>query len=239
MKGALKVQINLIWASEVATRYPELFLCFGVIYGIRLEKDNEQIRRLKKVVYEEVKAEYKIETLKDNPIVRAYRDFYWRIGIDPTKTRPSGEALLRRVLRGEELPTISTAVDAYNLASAKTIIPVSGFDRDRITMPLQVRFARNGETFLGIGMNKPITLTNRMLVLADEKQVLCIYPYRDSDHTKITERTQNVLIVGYGAPGIAEQQVSKAVETALEYIKIVCGGEIEMIKVFHSTANRK
>ncbi|MEM3626532.1 MAG: phenylalanine--tRNA ligase beta subunit-related protein [Candidatus Bathyarchaeia archaeon] len=229
------MQINLVWAPEVSSKYPGLLLGVGVISRVHFAKDNEQIQQLKKTVYGEVKAKYKIETLKDNPIVRAYRDFYWRLGIDPTKTRPSGEALLRRVLHGEELPTISAAVDAYNLASMKTIIPLSGFDGDRISPPLQVRFARNGENFLGIGMNKPITLTDKMLVLADEKQVLCIYPYRDSDHTKITEKTQNIIIVGYGAPGITEQQVSEAVETTLEYIKKVSGGEIEMVKVFSST----
>lgn len=233
------MQINLIWAPEVTARYPKLFLCIGEIHGIRLEKNNEQVQRLKKTVYEEVRAKYKIETLKDNPIVRAYRDFYWRLGIDPTKTRPSGEALLRRILRGEELPTISTAVDAYNLASAKTMIPISGFDKDHLSPPLQVRFAMNDENFLGIGMNKPITLTDKMLVLADEKQVLCIYPHRDSDYTKITEGIQNVLIVGYGAPGIAEYQVGEAVEIALKYIKMVSEGEIKMVKVFSSTANGK
>jgi DNA/RNA-binding domain of Phe-tRNA-synthetase-like protein len=71
-----------------------------------------------------------------------------------------------------------------------------------------------------------------MLVLADEKQVLSIYPYRDSDHTKITEKTQDVLVVGYGAPEIAQEQLRKAVETTLSYIKLVSGGETGMIKVF-------
>jgi DNA/RNA-binding domain of Phe-tRNA-synthetase-like protein len=183
-------------------------------------------------MHSEVRKKYNIETLKDNPTVRAYRDFYWKLGIDPTKTRPSGEALLRRILHGDELPQISTVVDAYNLASTKTIIPISGFDKDRLNQPFYVRFAGNNEAFTGIGVSKPMSLMNKMLVLADQKQILCIYPHRDSDHTKITENTQNVLITGYGAVGIAEQQLTEAVKTTLEYIKLVSDGEIEMIKVF-------
>lgn len=81
-------------------------------------------------------------------------------------------------------------------------------------------------------MNKPTTLTDKMLVLADEKQALCIYPYRDSDYTKTTGQTRNVLVVGYGAPGITEQQLKEAVETTILYIKLVSGGETEMTKVF-------
>jgi DNA/RNA-binding domain of Phe-tRNA-synthetase-like protein len=223
------------WDSKVSAMFPKLSLCIGIINNVQVEKGNKQIESLKNVVYKEVNTKYSIETLKDNLTVRAYRDFYWRLGIDPTKTRPSGEALLRRVLHEDVLPRISTVVDAYNLASMQTIIPISGFDRDRLKEPFQVRFAKNGEAFTGIGMNKPLSLTDNMLVLADETQVLCIYPYRDSDSTKIGEQTKNALMVGYGAPGIAEQQLMGAVEKTLEYIKLVSGGKIEMIKVFSST----
>jgi DNA/RNA-binding domain of Phe-tRNA-synthetase-like protein len=43
------------------------------------------------------------------------RTLYKALGIDPTKTRPSNEALLRRALRGETLYRINTLVDALNL----------------------------------------------------------------------------------------------------------------------------
>jgi DNA/RNA-binding domain of Phe-tRNA-synthetase-like protein len=228
------MQFQLNWDSRVLSKFPALAICIGTINGVRVEKENEQIRKLKKSVYEEVRAKYNIETLKDNSTVRAYRDFYWKLGIDPTKTRPSGEALLRRVLHGEDLPCISNVVDAYNLASMKTIIPISGFDEDRLSPPFQVRFANNGEVFAGIGMSKPLVLTDNVLVLADERQILCIYPYRDADYTKITEKTRNVVIIGYGAPSIERNQLEEAVETTLSYIKAVSGGEIQTIRVFSS-----
>jgi len=218
----------------VSKKFPELTICIGIITNLHVEKENEQIQELKEAVYKEVRTKYNIETLRDNPTVRAYRDFYWKLDVDPTKTRPSGEALLRRVLHRRELPCISTVVDAYNLASLKTIIPISGFDKDRLNPPFQIRFAKNGEAFTGIGMNKPMTLTDKILVLADENQILCIYPYRDSDHTKITRQTGNVLVVGYGAPGITEQQLKESVETTISYIKLVSGGETETVKVFET-----
>ena len=228
------MQIRVLWSSQVSENFPELAICIGIINNLHVEKENEQIQKLKKSVYEEVRTKYNIKTLKDNPTVRAYRDFYWNLDIDPTKTRPSGEALLRRVLHGKELPRISTVVDAYNLASMKTIIPISGFYKDRLNPPFQIHFAKNGETFTGIGMNKSMTLTDKMLVLADEKQILCIYPYRDSDHTKITRQTRNVLVVGYGAPGITKEQLKEAVETTISYIKQVSNGKTEMIKIFNA-----
>jgi len=228
------MQIEVGWDPQVSARFSKLAVCTGIILDVCVEKENEQIQRLRKTVHEGARAKYTIDTLKDNPTVRAYRDFYWSLGIDPTKTRPSGEALLRRVLHGDELPCISTVVDAYNLASTKTIIPISGFDKDRLVPSLHVRFAENGEAFTGIGMSKPIALTDKMLVLTDRRQVLCIYPYRDSDNTKIVPQTRNVVIVGYGAPGIPEQLLTEAVETTLSFINLVVGGEAQMVKVFSS-----
>jgi DNA/RNA-binding domain of Phe-tRNA-synthetase-like protein len=114
------MQTDLKWSSDVLAKFPELAVCIGTITALHNQKDTDRLRQLKKTVYEEVRAKHNVEALKDNPTVRAYRDFYWKLNIDPTKTRPSGEALLRRVLNGNELPSISAVVDAYNLASMQT-----------------------------------------------------------------------------------------------------------------------
>ena len=230
------MQIHVNWGQEVSYRFPELAICIGTITDIHNEKENERIEQLREAVYQEVKTKHNIETLKDNPTVRAFRDFYWKLGIDPTKTRPSGEALLRRVLHGDELPNISAVVDAYNLASTKTILPISGFDVDLLNQPFHVRFAKNGEPFTGIGMDKPITLTEQMLTLADQKQVLCIYPYRDTDLTKITMQTRNAMIIVYGVSGIDEQVLKEVTETTLDYVKQVSQGKTGTTKVFSASA---
>lgn len=228
-------QEEICWCSEVSAKFPELIVCIGTLSNINVEKENDKLASLKGAVYAEVRATYDVEKLKDDLTVRAYRDFYWKLGIDPTKTRPSGEALLRRVLHGSELPSISTVVDAYNLASMKTVVPMSGFDRDRLTPPFQVRFAKPNEVFTGIGMSKPMLLTDKTLLLTDADRILCIYPYRDSDYAKITMQTRQALVVGYGAPAITEQQLRDAVDTALSCIKQVTGAQTGTVKVFSST----
>jgi DNA/RNA-binding domain of Phe-tRNA-synthetase-like protein len=230
--GVREMQITVQWSSEVSAKLPELAICIGIINGINPEKDNSELYRLKRAVYKEVRAKYAVQGLKDNPAVRAYRDLYWKLDVDPTKTRPSGEALLRRVMHGNELPNISTVVDACNLASPKTVIPISGFDIDRVSPPFSVRFGRDNEIFVGIGMDKPMSLSGKTLVLADEKRVLCIYPYRDSEYAKIGMQTRNAIIIGYGAPGIAENQLKEAVETTLSFVKQVSNGELELVKLF-------
>jgi DNA/RNA-binding domain of Phe-tRNA-synthetase-like protein len=231
-----KMRMDVKWSPEVSIKLPQLAICVGLIKGVAPRKENDRLLQLKKISYEEVRSKYNIADLKDDSTVKDYRDFYWKLGIDPTKTRPAGEAIVRRLLRGNELPNLSTVVDAYNLASVKTMVPMSGFDQNCIAPPFQVRFARNGEAFTGIGMKTPMSLKDNMLVLADAKQVLCIYPYRDSDKTKITLETKNATVVGYGAPGILQNRLRDAVTTALSLIKQSSGGEIEYIKVFQNSS---
>ena len=221
------MRIQVHWQKEVASKFPELAICTGVIREVKVQSTTPETEKLRNEIFEEARRNFMLETLKDNPIVRAYRDFFWSLDIDPTKTRPSGEALLRRILQGKNIPKISNVVDAYNLASLKTIIPLSGYDLDIVFPPLVIRFSRENDVFQGIGMLSPIKLERKMLLLTDQKRILCIYPYRDSDATKITSRTRNVLIVGYGAPKIENEKLEEAVSTALELIKRVAGGIIE------------
>ena len=178
------------------------------------------MERIKVEVYERIRARYTLDGIKDDSIFRAYRDFYWRMGLDPTKVRPASEALVRRIVQGRRLPRINTVVDAYNLASALSGVPIAAFDADRISgNRLSMRFARPGEEFLGIGMKEPRKLAGRELVVEDDEGLVAIYPYRDAERTKISEDTKRVLLMICGAPGIPDRMLEEAEKTTLELIR--------------------
>ena len=225
----------LTWNKEAATRFPDLLVCAGTISGVKVERCQKEAETLKQSVLARVRRKYKVELLKHDPVVRAYRDLYWSLGIDPTKTRPAGEALLRRVLHGNELPSISNVVDAYNLSSLETVIPLSGFDLERVSPPLEIRFSNERDKFIGIGMNRSKKFLRKALLVVDTKQILCVYPYRDAEITKINAKTRSVLIIGYGAPSVSRDQLVDAVERALTYIKSAAGGVKRRVNVFHAS----
>lgn len=191
---------------------------------VTVGKSSSELERFEEEVLKEVSKRYSLETVKDVAVFRLYRDFFWSIEIDPTKTRPAAEALIRRVLAGRPIPKINSLVDAYNLASIKTGIALAAFDEDKIRGGITARYSEPGEEFLGIGMINPIRLEGREIVIADEEKLLAVYPYRDSDQTKITESTRNVLLMICGAPGISEETLADAEKTAVEYIIRFCGG---------------
>lgn len=141
------------------------------------------------------------DDLKNHYVARALRDFYWKIRIDPTKQRPSSEALARRLIATGSLPKINNVVDACNLVSAETLIPIGLYDAQKIEGGLVLRAARAGESLTDINGETKI-LKEDEVVLSDDKGPLHIFPHRDADRTKITSRTRHVLIVACGVPGI-------------------------------------
>ncbi|OGS46605.1 MAG: hypothetical protein A3K66_06130, partial [Euryarchaeota archaeon RBG_16_67_27] len=152
-----------------------------------------------------------------------YRDFYWRVGIDPTKTRPASEALLRRVLQGKEFPRINTLVDAYNLASAKTQVAIAAFDMGRLEGDvLTMRRARSGEAFAGIGMDRSVILRGLEVVVDDARALVAIYPYRDADATKVTTATRETCFMTCGVPGIERRTLVEAAETTKAFVERFC-----------------
>jgi DNA/RNA-binding domain of Phe-tRNA-synthetase-like protein len=158
----------------------------------------------------ELKSRYTLEGLRSDPAVRAYRDFYWRIGIDPTKTRPSSEALVRRALRGR-WPRISPLVDAGNIASARYMVPIGLYDADRFKPPVRIAVSQGGERFRPIGGDEEV-LERGVPILVDAGGVVMhIYPHRDSVDTMIRDDTSKVLIVAAGVPGIDEDRLTAAV----------------------------
>ncbi|RKX43257.1 MAG: hypothetical protein DRP27_08345 [Thermotogae bacterium] len=158
-----------------------------------------------------------LDRLKDHPKIRAYRDFYWRMGIDPTKQRPASEALVRRLLKKRSLPRISYIVDAGNLASVETFIPIGIYDCSSVVGGLRLRLARKGEKFIDVVRNEK-TLNVDEIVLVDDEGPLHIFPYRDSYRTRVKEDTDEVYVVACGVEGIGVRELHEALDRVVYWL---------------------
>ncbi|MDP6741713.1 MAG: phenylalanine--tRNA ligase beta subunit-related protein [Candidatus Thalassarchaeaceae archaeon] len=152
-----------------------------------------------------------LEELRKEPDVAAYRQFYWRLGIDPTKRRPSAEALVRRIIAGKPFPRINPIVDRYNLISAENRVSLGAFSVDYLTdKELVLRMANQDEPFLGIGFPEAKPCTGQELVLAVAEEIIALYPYRDSHNSRIRGDDSSVLFVLCVVPGIEESRIEMA-----------------------------
>ena len=111
---------------------------------------------------------------------------YKRLGIDPTKTRPSSEALLRRIRKGDALPRINSLVDVVNWCSVESQLPYGIYDADRIDGSAALRVGRAGESYAGI--RKDTVHVDGRLTLVDANGPFG-NPTSDSARTMVTTAT--------------------------------------------------
>jgi DNA/RNA-binding domain of Phe-tRNA-synthetase-like protein len=209
---------------EVLQGFPDICVAEGEVRSVAIRPESTELELRKQKVIQDLMSRYTLDGIKDEPVFRAYRDFFWRVGVDPTKTRPASEALVRRALVKGALPRINTAVDAYNLASAQSGIPMAAFDADLLSGGLTMRFAREGESFRGIGMQRPITLRQNQVILSDDTEIVAVYPYRDADSTRVTIHTHNIHLVSCGVPSIDRKAVMRAYELCAQFLKEYTNG---------------
>lgn len=221
---------NLKIDPTIQTRHPGLILGAGIVNDLEATPNTRLLEEEIHSTTEWLRSHFTLEKLKDEPNSRAYRDFYWRLGIDPTKQRPAAEALARRLLRGESLPRINAIVDAYNCASLRTLIAIGAYDLGRNTGELVLRLSREGEEFEPIG-GKSEALKAGQIVLADDAKVVHLYPYRDSKQSAVSKDSANVLFLSAGVPKIFRDRVLEAARMACEGVMRVCGGRLEGLRV--------
>lgn len=177
---------------------------------------------------ERLVAAYSGKQPADIPGVAETRTLFHQLDIDPTKHRPSSEALLRRVLQGKGLPSVNSAVDVCNLCSLEHQLPVGLYDREQVRGAVALRVGREPESYAGIRKQR-VFLAGRLL-LADEDGPFGA-PTSDSARTAVTQATKQLLVVLFAPLERAGQNLSTALEHISDLLTRHCGAHVVGVRV--------
>lgn len=158
------------------------------------------------------------EAAATDPVIANVRAAFKAIGKDPSRYRPSSEALTRRIVAGKGLYSVNNVVDCGNLVSLMTGLPIGCYDAAWIKGGLRLRPGTPGETYDGIGRSS-INLEG-LTVLADDGGPFGS-PFSDSARTAVTEKTKNLVFVIYGL-NVDIAHVESAAEIADALITKFC-----------------
>lgn len=169
---------------------------------------------------EELRTKFTVESLADYEPIVAVRAMFRAWGMDPSKYRPSSEALLRRVVQGKGLYNISNVVDLTNFGSIETGWPYGVYNRAAISGKVCLRLGQPGERYEGIG--RRVWHLEGRPVLADVAGPFGS-PISDSTRTQVREGVTEVLTVIY-APGTApESAIRAAIEKQAQRLRSYAG----------------
>jgi DNA/RNA-binding domain of Phe-tRNA-synthetase-like protein len=150
----------------------------------------------------------------------AVRTMYKRVGIDPTKTRPSSEALLRRVRKGDTLPRINSMVDVCNWCSFEFQLPYGLYDAARIEGDVTLRIGREGESYPGI--RKDDVHVGGRIALVDGLGPFG-NPTSDSARTMVTTATTRGLLVVFAPREIDAARLTRILDVTSERMQQYTG----------------
>ena len=157
----------------------------------------------------------------------AVRAMYKRVGIDPTKTRPSNEALLRRVRKGQSLPRVNSLVDVVNWCSVELQLPYGLYDRRQIRGAITLRLGREGEEYAGIRKDT-VHVAGRIALVDDDGPFG--NPTSDSARTMVTTATTDALVVVFAPPDIDKPRLDRVLDlTSARLIDIAGGRETDRV----------
>ena len=153
--------------------------------------------------------------------VAAVRTMYRRVGLDPTKTRPSSEALLRRVRKGDTLPRINSMVDVCNWCSLEFQLPYGLYDAGRIEGDVTLRLGAEGESYAGIRKDD-VHVAGR-ITLADQRGPFG-NPTSDSARTMVTTATTRALLVVFAPRDIDQRRLAEVLDVTSARMTQFTGG---------------
>jgi DNA/RNA-binding domain of Phe-tRNA-synthetase-like protein len=214
-------------APEIFEKYPGyargVVLAFDVQNGPSPESLVEMLRQAEA----SVRTQLAIETIAEHPRIKAWREAYKVFGAKPSEFRSSVEAMARRALRGDELPSINALVDIGNIVSLQHLLPVGGHAMDELTGDIALRLARGDENFIPFGSNETEHPIPGEVIFAEGDTVLTRrWTWRQANHTLTLPETHSLEINIDRLPPVEMEEVHVIAAQVMGLVEQFCGGRM-------------
>jgi DNA/RNA-binding domain of Phe-tRNA-synthetase-like protein len=178
----------------------------------------------------EVAKIYKIDILSSIPRMAAVRSMYKKLDFDPSRYRPSSEALVRRILQKKEIYYANSAVDVNNYCSIKFLLPFGVYDFAQIQGVVVYGFAKSGSY---INIAGRTVSTDDKPFLSDECGVFG-NPTADAGHTAVKLTTNKLLLVIYADEEVTNEELQHMLDFTAEMMVLYNGGTIVVKNIVHA-----
>lgn len=165
------------------------------------------------------------ETITSHPRIESWREAYRSLGVKPSEFRPSVDALARRVLKRDPLPTISALVDIGTLASIHNLMPIGAHAIDHVTGDIGLRLATGAETFEPFGTDLvEHPLPGEVVFVEGEVVLTRRWTWRQAKHTLVVPETTAIEVNVDALPPLTRPEVERICQEVAALVARYCGG---------------
>ncbi len=212
-------------SPKIFDRFPGYVRGVVIAHGVKNGPSPTELIQMMREAEESVRGRVKPDQVAEEPRIKAWREAYRAFGAKPAEFRSSVEAMARRALRGDELPTISALVDLGNVMSLRHLLPAGAHAIDLLGGDIQLRFAEGDEDFVPFGSEDLEHPLPGEVIFAEGKTVLTRrWTWRQGNHTLTLPETTAIEFNVDGLPPVTRAEVETACAEVAELIERFCGG---------------
>lgn len=203
--------MRFIVGKDIFTKFPDF--CVGVVVGegIYRKEPVEKIQQLLQTSVQETHRLLQEGSLKERPEIAVWREAFRSLDINPNKYPSSIEALLKRVSKKPEFPSINNVVDLVNALSIKHMVPMGAHDLDQLAGNIEIRFSREGDLFTPFGSDTTEEVPPGEPVYSDDLEVRTrIWIWRQGEKAKTTPDSTRIFFPLDGFQGVTRDRVITA-----------------------------
>jgi DNA/RNA-binding domain of Phe-tRNA-synthetase-like protein len=213
-------------AAEVFAAFPDYRRGVVVAAGVRNGSSPPELLQILRSEESAARERLNVDKLTEVPLLASWREAFRSLGYKPGDFRPSIEALLRRVLRGQDLPSINALADIGNLVSLRRLLPVGGHAVDVLTQDIALRPASGSEEFVAFGANEIERPPAGEFIFAEGNTVLTRrWIWRQANHTLTLPGTTAMEFNIDALPPAGEADVRAAAKDIMDLVARFCAAE--------------
>ena len=196
-----------------------------VVQGVENRDTPDVLRDRIRQEEDRLRENFKGQEILANPGLHSWREAYRQTGIKPSKFRPSIESMIRRVLQGNQIPSINTLVDIGNLFSLKYLVPVGGHAIDVVHNEMTLRLATGEESFFAFGSDNEEHPEPNEIIFTDGNHVMTRrWTWRQAKHSLTMMSTTAIEFNVDALPPVVYSDVEKICSEIAKLVPEFCGG---------------
>jgi DNA/RNA-binding domain of Phe-tRNA-synthetase-like protein len=213
-------------SKQIFEKYPGYCRCVVLAFDVRNGRSPERLIQRLREAEASIRKQTTIERIAEHPRVKSWRDAYKAFGAKPSEYRSSVEAMARRALRNEPLPSINALVDIGNMISLQHLVPVGGHSMDDLTQDIALRFATGEETFCPFGSNESESPLPGEVIFAEGNIVLTRrWTWRQANHTLTLPETPSIEVNIDRLPPVELEELHAIANQVMGLVEEFCGGK--------------
>ena len=216
-------------APQVFEKFPEYIRGVVLAVGVSNGDSSPELIQLLRDEEKSLQQRLKVEEITNYPKINSWREAFRSLGIKPSEYRSSIEAMSRRVLRGNELPSINALVDIGNILSLRHLVPTGGHSLDGIEADISLRPADGSEEFVPFGSDEMEHPDPDEFVFVEGNTVLTRrWSWRQANHSLTLPSTKIIEFNIDGLPPVSMDEVELVARDMFDLVGRFCGGELSV-----------